>query len=300
IVPRNDEKATIQYEINNKKHQQEVELAILITGQKPPTIMNDLSKICAVKSDQNGFCNIRPFSSTETDIDGIFAVGEFSGPKGNPETVWEGCAVLTEMLKYLGEPNFKPDPPPKLRNLSGEKPRVGVFICSCFGKFNEKMDINSLEEKVKNLPDVTHAEIINACCTPPTMKETSEKIKNSGVNRVVLAACTPLQKLLKYQKTVMMAGLNPLLSEYVRLREDVINVHKNKDKMLIKALALIKSGVERAKRGTAAPTPSESFYPSVLIIGGGLSGLSVAADIAENGFSTTLVERSSKIGGRNE
>jgi len=300
IVPQNDEKATIQYEINNNKHQKEVELAILVTGQKPPTIMNDLSEICGVISDQNGFCNIRPFSSTETDKDGIFAVGEFSGPKGNPETVWEGCAVLTEMLKYLGEPNFKPAPPPKLRDLSGEKPRVGVFICSCFGKFNEKIDLNSLEEKAKNIPDVTHTEIINACCTPPTIKETSEKIKNSGVNRVVLAACTPLQKLLKYQKTVMMAGLNPLLSEYLRLREDVINVHKNKDKMLSKALALIKSGVERAKRGTAAPTPIDAFCPSALIIGGGLSGLSVAAEIAENGFATNLVEQSSKIGGRKE
>ncbi|GAJ24915.1 unnamed protein product, partial [marine sediment metagenome] len=107
IAPQNDEKVIIQYENNNNKYQQEVELAILVTGQKPPTIMNGLSKICGVKSDQNGFCNIRPFSSTETDIDGIFAVGEFSGPKGNPETVWEGCAVLTEMLKYLGEPNLR-------------------------------------------------------------------------------------------------------------------------------------------------------------------------------------------------
>ncbi len=300
IVTENDEKATIQYQKDNKSYQQEVELAILITGQKPPEIMEYLSGICGVKPDKNGFCNIRPFSSTETDIDGIFAVGEFSGVKGNPETVWEGCAALTEMLKYFGEPNFKPAPPPELRNLSGEKPRVGVFICSCFGTFNEKIDLKSLEEKVKNLPDVAHAEIIKGCCTPPTIKETSEKIKSSGVNRVVLAVCTPLQKLLKYRKTVMMAGLNPLLSEYVRLREDVINVHSNKEKMLIKALALIKSGIERAKSGNAAKPPIDTFCPGALIIGGGLSGLSVASEIAENGFSTTLVERSDKIGGSNQ
>ena len=119
----------------------------------------------------------------------------------------------------------------------------------------------------------------------------------AGENRVVLAVCTPLQKLLKYRKTVMMAGINPLLTEYIRFREDVINVHHDKDKMLKKALALIKSGVERVKRGSAATTPVDAFYPSALIIGGGLAGLSVASEIAENGFHATIIERTDKLGG---
>jgi len=297
VVPGNKESVTIKYSKNGKSLDKEVELAILLTGQKPPQLMEKLSKLCGIEADSNGFCGIRPFSPSETSVDGIFGVGEFTGPKGNPETIWEGCATLTEILKYLGEKNFAPAPSPEIKNHGGEKQKIGVFICSCFGTFEEKMDLKKLEEKVQNLPNVVHAEIIQGCCTPPTIKETSERIKESGVNRVVLAVCTPLQKLLKYRKTVMMAGLNPLLSEYVRLREDVINVHSDKDNMLLKAFKLIKSAVEKVKRNSQAPVISDSFTSHVVVIGGGHSGLVSAREIANNGFPVTIIEKKDKIGG---
>jgi len=297
ITPENGEMVTIHYKKDNKGYEQPVECAILVTGQQPPKLMKTLSKICGVKADKQGFCNIRAFSPVETDVEGIFSVGEFSGPKGNPETIWDGCATLTEALQYLGEPNFKPASPPSLRSVSGEHRRIGVFICSCFGSFNEVMDLNALKEEVEHLQGVFHVEIIKGCCTPPTIKETAEKIKKSGVNRVVLAVCTPLQKLLKYRKTVMMAGLNPLLSEYVRLREDVIYVHKDKDKMLKKAFSLIWSAVQRVRRGVQAPVLADAFTPSALVVGGGLSGLTCALDIARCGFPVTIVERGENLGG---
>ncbi|MEA3346704.1 MAG: FAD-dependent oxidoreductase, partial [Candidatus Auribacterota bacterium] len=300
IVPENGDRVNIHYVKEHKEYKQLVECAILITGQRPPQLMENFSEICGVKPDKKGFCNIRPYSPVETDVDGIFAVGEFSGPKGNPETIWDGCAVLTESLKYLGEPNFKPAPPPALEDVSGQERRIGVFICSCFNTFNDRMDLNSLKEKIEQLQKVYHAEIIEGCCTLPSIKETSEKIKKSGVNRVVLAVCTPLQKLLKYRKTVMMAGLNPLLSEYVRLREDVINVHQDRDKMLEKAFVLIRSAVERVKRGTQAPVLSDAFTPRAMVIGGGLSGLLCALDVADNGFPVVVIERRDELGGRVE
>jgi len=103
--------------------------------------------------------------------------------------------------------------------------------------------------------------------------------------------------LLKYRKTVMMAGLNPLLAEFLRLREDVINVHKDKDDMLLKAFKLIKSGVEKVKRGTQAPVLLDSFTSSALVIGGGHSGLICALEIAKNGFPVTIIEKNKEIGG---
>ncbi len=289
--------AIIEFDENGKRGKLTVDLTILVTGQKPPEQMEHLSKICGVKADENGFCHIRPFAVSETEVDGIFAVGEFTGPKGNPETIWDGCASLTECLEYLGEKSFKPPAPPSLRNTSGEIAKVGVFICSCFGKFSENMDLTALEEKVKCLPGVSHAQVIDACCTPPTMKATAEKIKASGVNRVVLAVCTPLQKLLKYRKTVMMAGLNPLLSDYIRFREDVIYVHEDPKKMQTKALALINGGVERVKHSSQAPPPMDGFTSKVVVIGGGMSGMICATKIANDGFEVFLVECEEKLGG---
>jgi len=297
-ITAKDDKAVIEYSRAGASESTTVELAILVTGQKPPLMMKELSKLCGVKPDANGFCNIRPFSSTETDVDGIFAVGELTGPKGNPETVWDGCAVLPEILGYLGEKNFAPPAPPELRSVKGEPPRVGVFICSCHGTFSDRMDLEALKDQSLAMPGVEHAEIIEGCCTPPTIKATAEAIKASGVNRVVLAVCTPLQKLLKYRKTVMMAGLNPLLSQYVRLREDVIRVHTDRDKMLTKATALIRGAVEVVRRSSAAAPPKDSFTPGALVIGGGAAGLTAARGIAQAGFEVTLVEKEAALGGQ--
>jgi heterodisulfide reductase subunit A len=297
VTPNGQETAHLRYEKDGQAFEKSVDLAILVNGQKSPRMMSEISSICGVKADEYGFCRVREDSCAETDVDGIFAVGEFSGPKGNPEAIWEGCAALTEVLKYLGDPNFKPVPPPALRKTEGEELKIGVFICSCFGTFQEKMDLAALKEAVEALPDVAHAEIIKGCCTPPTIQETAELIKKSGVNRAVLAVCTPIQKLLKFRSAVMMAGLNPLLSEFLRLREDVINVHRDKEKMLEKALLLIKSAVAKVRKGIPAAVPTDRFSPQALVIGAGVSGLTSALGIAENGFPVTLIEKEEKLGG---
>jgi len=302
VIPEDgSEQVTIDYTtLDGESRKQTVELAILVTGQSPPSQMAELSQLTGVQADENGFCRIRPFSCCETDVDGILAVGELTGAKGNPETVWEGCAALAEMRKYWGEKNFAPAPGPSLRDVSSEPASVGVFICSCFGQFEERMDLPALEERVRALPGVDHAEIIEGCCTGPTIKATAERIEQSGVNRVVLATCTPLQKKGKYNKAVMMAGLSPLLCEYLRFREDVIQVHTDRDKMLHKSLTLIQGAVERVKRGRHAAPLADTFTPRALVVGGGLAGLTAAAEIAANGFPVVLVERAEALGGRTQ
>jgi len=302
IIPQDGvEQVIINYtSLDSKSHKRSVELAILVTGQSPPSQMAELSESTGVQADVNGFCRLRPFSSCETDVDGIFAVGELTGPKGNPETVWEGCAALTEMKKYLGVKNFKPPPGPPLRDVGREPVSVGVFICSCFGQFDGYMDLPALVEQAQSLPGVDHAEVTEGCCTGPTIQATAGRIQESGVNRVVLASCTPLQKKGKFNKAVMMAGLSPLLCEYLRFREDIIQVHTDRDKMLAKSLALIRGAVEKVKRGIHAPLPTDEFTPRALIIGGGLAGLTAATEIAGNGFQVDLVEREQELGGQTQ
>ncbi len=293
------EEAAIHYtSLEGESRTQSVELAILVTGQSPPSQMEELSRLTGVQADENGFCRLRPFSCCETDVDGVFAVGELTGPKGNPETVWDGCAALTEMQRYLGEKNVAPGAAPSLRDVAGEPTRVGVFICSCFGQFDDRMDLPGLVERARALPGVSHAEIIEGCCTGPTIQATAERIKESGVNRVVLATCTPLQKKGKYDKAVMTAGLSPLLCEYLRFREDVIQVHTDPEGMLMKSLALIRGAVEKVKRGRHVSPLVDTFDGRALVVGGGLAGLTAATEIAANGFPVVLVERENELGGQ--
>jgi heterodisulfide reductase subunit A len=296
VEPR-EEGAVVKFERGGKKEDREAELVILVPGQRAPATMEKITAVTGVEPDGRGFCRLRAFSSTETEVPGVFCVGECSGVKGNPETVWEGCALLPEVAGYLGEKNFKPAPAPEIRNVSGEVANVGVFICSCHGTFSERMDLEGLREDVAALPGVGCAEVVEGCCTPPTMKATAEKIKASGANRVVLAVCTPLQKLLKYRKTAMMGGLSPLLLRLVSLREDVVDAHDDPVKMRAKALALIRSAAEAAKRASQEPLPTDAFTSRALVVGGGLAGLVAAEGIAAGGFDVVLAERSDRLGG---
>ncbi|MGC9017817.1 MAG: FAD-dependent oxidoreductase [Caldimicrobium sp.] len=291
------ENLVVKYSLYGKAYEEEFEMVILVTGQRAPSVMEELRKVLKVEPDEFGFCKVDPFTSGKTSVEGIFAVGELTGPKGNPEIVWEGYGVVSEVLKYLGEPNFAPQPPPPFREVRGEPPKVGVFICSCFGEFNNYIDLERLKSKVSEIPGVTHVDVVKGCCTPPTMQEVAQKIKESGVNRVVLAVCTILQKLLRFRRVVMMAGLNPLLSEFLRLREDVIRVHEDRDKMLEKAYALIYGGVEKVKRAVAYATPVGKIKTGVIVLGGGPAGLEVARLLAENKVPVFLVEKSKELGG---
>ncbi len=296
VSPQGDD-LLVSYRVRDREESYQAELVVLVTSQKVPSVMERLSGLLGVEADEHGFCKVKPFTAGETTVEGVYAVGEFTGPKGNPEIVWEGYGAATEVRRFLGEPNFSPSPPPPLRNVQGEPVKVGVFICSCHGEFSRFLDLEQLAEKVRGIPGVAHVEVIKGCCTPPTMQDTAQRIKASGVNRVVLAVCTPLQKLLKYRRTVMMAGLNPLLAEFLRLREDVIRVHEDRDKMLEKAYALIYGGVEKVKRATAAPPPVGKIKSGVLVLGGGAAGMETARLLAENGVTVYLVEKSEELGG---
>jgi len=288
---------TISFSAHGTTTEKIVDMTILVTGQAPPSAMEKLSSICGVEAEDHGFCSILPFTSAQTHIKGIFAVGEFTSPKGNPETIWEGYGPLQEVISCLGEKNFAKPAPPALRDVSHEKVRTGVFICSCFGTFADKIDLDSLVQRVRNSPHVSHAEIIHGCCTPPTIQETAAKIKESGVNRVVLAVCTPTQKLMKFRKTIMIAGLNPLLSELLRLREDVIQVHSDPVEMENKAFSMINAAAAKLQTSKAMPTLMDSIGSEVLVIGGGPAGLEAARYLGDAGHTVHIVEKKGHPGG---
>ncbi len=288
----------ISYKIAQKDLMDNFEFVILVTGQKAPIDeVKKLSKICKIKGDNHGFCYIEPFTNNKTNIPGIFAGGEFTGPRGNPETVWEGYDIAQDILDFLGKPVVSPPQPPPFRDVSKEQVKIGVFICSCFGKFKENIDLERLKEEVEKIPYVTHVEIIEGACTPKTIQENAKKIKSSGVNRVILAVCTPLQKLMKFRKTVMMAGLNPLLSDFLRLREDIVNVHEDKEKKIKKAVSLIRASAFKLKYALPFPGVAERFNSKAFVIGGGIAGMEAAIRLAKRGIKVTLIEKSNSLGG---
>ncbi len=288
----------ITYKLAGKQNKENYEFVILVTGQKAPIEeVKKFEKLCKIKGDNHGFCYIEPFTNNKTNIPGIYAGGEFTGPRGNPETIWEGYDIAQDILDFLGKPVVSPPQPPPFRDVSKEEPKIGVFLCSCFGKFNDKIDLEKLKDEASKIPYVTHVEILNGACTPQTIQENAKKIRESGVNRVILAVCTPLQKLMKFRKTVMMGGLNPLLAEFLRLREDIVNVHEDNEKKLEKALSLIRASALKLKYALPFPGASDKFHGKAFVIGGGVAGMEAAIRLARRGVQVTLIEKSDSLGG---
>jgi heterodisulfide reductase subunit A len=181
--------------------------------------------------------------------------------------------------------------------MSGE-PKIGVYICHCGANIAGIVDIKDLVEYVKNLPNVIEARDYIFMCSAPGQEIIKEGIKKHNLDRVVVAACSPTMHELTFRNVLAEAGMNPYLLEMVNIREQCSWVHSdNKEAATTKAKILIRMAV--AKASLLEPLKEVTFKvnKNVLVIGGGVAGLSAARDLAAKGFNVYLIEKKPVIGG---
>ncbi|HIH01642.1 TPA: FAD-dependent oxidoreductase [Thermoplasmata archaeon] len=181
----------------------------------------------------------------------------------------------------------------------GEKgERIGVFVCHCGTNIAGTVDCKAVTEDILDAPGVVFSKDNTYTCSEPGQNEIVEAIKKHGLTKVVIASCSPKMHERTFRKTLESAGLNPYLLEVVNLREQCSWVHKDKAAATRKAKALVRGGVRRA--AALAPLhPSEvSLSKDVLVIGGGIAGISASLQLANSGYNVSLVEREASIGGR--
>ncbi len=182
--------------------------------------------------------------------------------------------------------------------IPGEQLRIGVFVCECGLNIAGTVDCDALSEYSKTLPDVVAVVQNKYTCADPGQNEIKRAIKEHNLNRVVVASCTPKIHEPTFRQCVADAGLNPYLFEMVNIREHVSWVHQNqKAEATEKAKDLIRSGVARSR---FLEPQTEAVVPvtkAALIIGGGISGIQAALDLADGGHKVYLVEKEATIGG---
>jgi len=179
-----------------------------------------------------------------------------------------------------------------------EEPRIGVYICHCGVNIAGSVNIKEVVEYAKNLPNVIEARDYIFMCSAPGQEIIKEGIKKCNLNRVVVAACSPTMHEHTFRNVLAEAGINPYLLEMVNIREQCSWVHSdNKEAATTKAKILIKMAV--AKASLLEPLKEITFKvnKNVLVIGGGVAGLSAARDLAAKGFKVYLIERKPVIGG---
>jgi len=175
--------------------------------------------------------------------------------------------------------------------------RIGVYICHCGINIAATVDIEKVTAFAKTLPHVAMARNYQYMCSDPGQDLIKNDIKNSGIDRVVVAACSPRMHEPTYRKAVRSAGLNPYFFEMSNIREQCSWVHANKEEATRKAMELIASAVAKVSLHEALEENEVGVTPTVLVIGGGIAGIQASLDIAHSGFEVYLVEKSPMIGG---
>jgi len=180
-----------------------------------------------------------------------------------------------------------------------QKPKVAVYVCHCGGNISDVVDVKRVATELSKYPDVAIAREYAFMCSSTGQDMIIEDIQKNGINRVVIAACSPALHELTFRGALQRAGLNPFLYEHVNIREQASWVHKNdKEGATLKAIALAKAGVEKIKRQDPLNSIRVEAIHSVAIIGGGVSGMRAAITSAENGLGVYLIEKGKDLGGR--
>jgi len=176
--------------------------------------------------------------------------------------------------------------------------RIGVFVCECGLNIAGTIDCNAVSEYARTLDDVAAVIQNKYTCADPGQNEIKKAITEHNLNRVVVASCTPKIHEPTFRECVADAGLNPYLFEMVNIREQCSWVHQSeKEKATEKAKDLVRSGVARARFLEPQTELEVPITKTALVIGGGVSGIQAALDLADGGHQVYLVEKEPTIGG---
>jgi heterodisulfide reductase subunit A len=281
--------------------EEEFDLVVLSVGLNPSPGARELAQRLRIELNPYGFCQTNNFSPIETSRRGIYVSGVFRSPMDIPESVMTASAAASLSSQLLsterGTLVIEKEYPPE-RDVSGEKPKVGVFVCHCGTNIARVVDVSSVVRYANSIDDVVYAEENLFSCSADSVRHIGEVIQEEGLNRVVVAACTPRTHEPLFQETLREAGLNPYLFEMANIREHCSWVHmRDKDKATAKAKELVKMAVAKARLLQPLKRISLPLNHSGLVIGGGISGMESALSLAEQGFEVYLVEKASRLGG---
>jgi heterodisulfide reductase subunit A len=185
------------------------------------------------------------------------------------------------------------------KDFSTEEPRIGVYVCNCGGNIGDVVGCPKVAKSLSGLPNVITSRSHMFMCSDPGQDLILRDIKEKGVNRVVIGACSPFLHETTFRGALERAGLNPYLYTHVGLREQDSWVHHDFPKEATeKAVFLMAAGIAKARLIEPLEPIRLEAKRHVLVIGGGVAGLRAAWDNARRGLKVTLVEKSPFVGGR--
>lgn len=281
--------------------EEEFDVVVLSVGLTPPADLKKLADTFGIALNPHGFCQTGPINPIETSRRGIFISGAFQGPKDIPESVVTASGAGSfcgELLSHRrGKLSRKRVYPPE-RDVSQEEPRVAVYVCHCGANIGGVVDVPGTVAYARSLPHVVHAEENLFICSTEAAAKLANDIREKGINRVVVAACTPRTHEPLFRDTLREAGINQYYYEMANIREHCSWVHsKEKEAATEKAKDLIRMSVARACHLEPLQEFDLPVDKTALVIGGGIAGMTCALSIASQGHEVHLLEKEKELGG---
>jgi heterodisulfide reductase subunit A len=301
IAPGPDGRILARYENTNQSRiiQAPYDMVVLANAVTPPDSLADLAQRLGIALDSDGFllAQEKLGGLVMTSRPGIYMAGCAAGPKDIPDSVSEASGAAALALGQLSERHW-PEPPQIEPITEVETPRLGVFVCHCGSNIAGVVDVGRLVEYARTLPDVVFASHQMFSCAGNTQQEIEQAIRGAKINRVVVAACSPKTHESIFRGVLLRSGLNPYLLEMSNIRNMDSWVHKHdKEGATRKAMDMVWMAVEKARRLEPLQASHLPLRQSVLVIGGGIAGMTAAAALARQGCETHLVERENRLGG---
>jgi heterodisulfide reductase subunit A-like polyferredoxin len=300
-VPGTKDLRATFYNEANQLEEKDFDLVILSVGMEPGLSVVDSAGRLGIELNEYGFCATDRFAPLNTSRPGVFVGGAFQEPKDIPETVTQASAAASMAMELLSSARntlvTKPVYPDE-HDVTDEDSRIGVFICHCGRNIASVIDVEKVVENVAREQDVIFATHTLFTCSDTSLENIRNAIRDNRLNRVVVASCTPRTHEPIFRDTLREAGLNQYLFEMANIRDQCSWVHSTvPEKATQKAIELVKMAIARARRLVPLQGSYSKVVQTGLVIGGGISGMTTALALADQGFKTHVVEKSDKLGG---
>jgi len=300
-IPGTEDLEVTYTDESGKVIDEQFDLIVLSVGMEISKETTALANRLGLQITPESFVASTSFSPVNTSTPGIFVSGCFHSPKDIPSSVTDASAAAAQAGAILSDSRFtltKEKVLPEEIDVTGQRPRIGVFVCKCGTNIAGVVDVPGVANYAESLPFVEHVDENLFSCSQDTQENITKAIKEHKLNRVVVASCTPQTHEPLFQETVQNAGINKYLFEMANIRNQCSWVHAHVPE---KATEKAKDLVRMAVRKVAMLEPLEELELEVnqaaLVIGGGIAGMAAAKNLASQGYTTYLIEKSDRLGG---
>ncbi len=283
-----------------KQHEEHFDLVVLSVGLEIPEPTIKLARMADIHLGPEHFASTSSFQPVLSSKKGIYICGSFSGPKNISMSIEQGSAAAAAVASLLMS---KRNTKIRRLRLPGEQPvagpvKTGVLLCHCGNNISETIDLKVVEKKIAGLESVSHVQEVLFSCSQDTRELIIDLVRSLGLNRIVIAACSPKSHGALFRRTIREAGLNEHLLEMANIRNQDSWVHALEPHAATdKAVDLIKMAVAAVILRVPVAANKVAVKQTALVVGGGVAGMTAAINLADQGFPVDLVEKTDRLGG---